>query len=204
MLLAGIAVNIALLVREPARERMAASPLFRALFRALFREMRPVLVERESLLALAVFSFSGVRVCAVRIERQLAPDFGVSPNEVAWVTGLASGLSSAVGSFAGGFVCDRMNRLSAYGLCGFFAAAATAYLGLASHTPAAYACGFLGYAVANGFGYAAFTSLLLDTASLRKHGVATTYFVLCASGSLATIYMTALDGQATGMAVSAG
>jgi MFS family permease len=153
-----------------------------------------VVVERETLLVLLFFLSPVCAFALTGLSVSLAPDFGAAPDEVAWVTGLASGLSSAAGSFAGGFVCDRMNRLSAYGICGFCAAASSAYLGFARLTPVAYAVGFLGYAVANGFGYAAFTALLLDTVSLRKHGIATTYSLMNASGSLATVYMTALDG----------
>jgi hypothetical protein len=61
-------------------------------------------------------------------------------------------------------------------------------------TPSTYAIGFLTYALANGFGYAALTALLLDLVSRRKYGVATAYAFLGASANLPSVYMTLLDG----------
>jgi MFS transporter, PAT family, beta-lactamase induction signal transducer AmpG len=188
--LVAISVTVVLLVREPARARLPARPLFAA----LARELRTLVSERETALGLLFFLSPACAFGASGLAASLGPDFRASAAEVAWVNGLAAGLCCTAGSFLGGYVSDRINRLTAYGVCGFLAAAPAVYMGLAPATPTSYAVGFLGYAVANGFGYAALTALLLDIASRRKYGVATVYSFLGASANLPVVYMTLLDG----------
>ena len=110
------------------------------------------------------------------------------------ISGVAGGLLSAFGSFAGGFIADRMNRMVAYAVAGFACAIFAFYLGFAPHTAFTYAAGYSGYSIAAGFSYAVFTALVLDVLGERKHAAGTGYSIMGASGNLPIVYMTALDG----------
>jgi predicted MFS family arabinose efflux permease len=112
------------------------------------------------------------------------------------VSGIGGGLCSALGSMMGGFVCDRMYRMSAYALAGLFSAVFSVWMALGPATSFTYAGGYLGYAVTAGFAYAAFTALVLEVLGKRQHAAGTSYSLLGASGNLPIVYMTWLDGVA--------
>jgi PAT family beta-lactamase induction signal transducer AmpG len=126
----------------------------------------------------------------------LGPDYHASDAEVAWVSGLAGGLLSAAGCMLGGFLCDRMKRTTAYALAGLLSAVFSLWMAVGRGTPFTYAAGYIGYALAAGFAYAAFTALELDVLGRRPHAAGTAYSLLGASGNLPISYMTWLDGVA--------
>lgn len=190
VLLIGLTVLVVFFVREPERVGSAPGPLFSA----VWGELKQLARERDAQLGVLFLASPICAFAASGLAVTLGPDFSADAAEVAWVTGIGSAICSVVGSLAGGFVCDRIDRRTAYGLCGVFAGAAATYVAFAVPTPVSYAVGFLTYALANGFGYAAFTSLLLDLSARRKAGVATAYAILGASASVAVTYMTLLDG----------
>jgi len=163
-------------------------------FRALGSDLWDVLRSRATLVGL-VFFVSPVGSSAVQnLISSVGPDYHASDAQVAFVSGLAGGLLSALGCVLGGFVCDRMNRMTAYALAGLLSAAFSAWMALGPATPATYAGGYIGYALAAGVAYAAFTALELDVLGKRTHAAGTAYSLLGASGDLPIVYMTWLDG----------
>src|SRR5205807_560018 len=70
--------------------------------------------------------FLGLLICflpigtgaASNLWSALAGDWHASAETVALVTGVLSGIVMAAGCFAGGYVCDRMDRKAAYALFG--------------------------------------------------------------------------------------
>src|SRR5258708_5460194 len=61
----------------------------------------------------------------------VADEWRASADTVALATGVASGLVSAGGCFLGGWLCDRMDRKTAYGLFGVLLAVCAAAMALA-------------------------------------------------------------------------
>ena len=104
-------------------------------------------------------------------------------------------LGHSLGSLIGGFVCDRMNRMSAYSLCGLLSGMAALGLAAGPRIPATYGLGYGAYALCTGFGFAVFTALVLDVLGKDRRAAATGYSVLICSGNLPTAYMTWVDGQ---------
>ncbi len=182
----------ALLVHELAPQRRALGPLFRD----LFRDLKDVLVSRRTWLGL-IFFLSPVGSAAVgNLVSGLGPDYHAPAIEVLWISGIAGGLLNALGSFIGGFVCDRMDRMLAYALSGGLAAVCALYLAFAPASAWTYGIGYSGYALAAGFAYAVFTALVLEVLGRRRHAAGTAYSLLVSSGNLPILYMTWLDGFA--------
>ncbi len=180
----------AFLIEESPAPRRAFAPLFSD----LFRDLRDVLRSKRTLLGL-VFFLSPVSSAAVgNLISGLGPDYRAPASEVMWISGIAGGLLSALGSFIGGVVCDRMNRMAAYALAGGLSAVFAAYLAFAPPTAWTYGLGYSGYALAAGFGYAVFTALVLEVLGHRRHAAGTAYSLLVASGNVPILYMTWLDG----------
>lgn len=180
----------AFLVREPALVRRGIGEQMKG----LFQDLREVFLSRRTWLGL-VFFLSPVGSAAIgNLISGVGPDYHSSGTEVLWVTGIAGGLLSAGGSFIGGMVADRMNRMVAYAVAGFLAAIFGVYLALGPATPFTFGAGYSGYAIAAGFAYAVYTALLLDVLGRREHGAASAYSLLNASGNVPIVYMTWLDG----------
>src|SRR5947209_11528931 len=116
----------ALLISEERSPRMAVIPLFRALGFFLWI-LRP---PRSTLIGL-VFFLSPVGSSAVaNLISSVGPDYHASDAQVAFVSGLAGGVLSALGCVVGGFICDRLNRMSAYALAGLLSAIFSAWMAL--------------------------------------------------------------------------
>jgi PAT family beta-lactamase induction signal transducer AmpG len=182
----------ALRVSEKARTHLP--PL--TLFRSMGHDVWDVLKTPATWVGLLFFLSPVGSAAVVNLISSLGPDYHASDNEVAWVSGFAFGLISAGGSMVGGCVCDRMKRTTAYALAGLFSAVFSLWLALGRATPFTYAGGYIGYALAAGFAYAAFTALELDVLGRRQHAAGTAYSLLGASGNLPITYMTWLDGAA--------
>ena len=180
----------ALTISEERVPRMAVLPLFRAMGRDVWEVLR----SPATLIGL-VFFLSPVGSSAVgQLISSVGPDYHASDAQVAWVSGLAGGLLSAFGCLLGGFLCDRMNRMTAYALAGLLSAIFSAWMALGPASPFTDAGGYTGYALASGIAYAAFTAVELEVLGTRRHAAGTAYSLLGASGNLPIVYMTWLDG----------
>jgi MFS family permease len=143
----------------------------------------------------------GARLIAGRLGRRHRPvgplsaaDWRASADTVALVTGILSGVVSAVGCVIGGWIADRIGRWWSYFGSGALMAAITIAMALAPRTPATYSAGVLLYALACGMCYAAFSALLLYV--IGRGAASTKYATLSSLGNLPTSYMTAFDGWA--------
>ncbi len=162
---------------------------------SLFRDLGQVLRTRRTWVGLLFFLSPVGSAAVVNLISGVGPDYHASGVEVMWISGVAGGLLTALGSLAGGFVADRMNRMLAYVLGGAFAAVFAVYLAFGGANPWTYGAGYSGYAIAAGFSYAVFTALVLEVLGDNRHAAGTAYSLLNASGNLPLVYMTWLDGQ---------
>ena len=146
--------------------------------------------------------FLGLLICflpigtgaASNLWSALAGDWHASAGTVALVTGVLSGMVMAAGCFAGGYLCDRMDRKAAYALFGALMAGCAVAMALAPRSETMYTAFTLIYAFINGLAYAGFSAVALEAIGL---GAAATKYNLFASLSNIPIgYMTAVDGWA--------
>ncbi len=133
----------------------------------------------------------------------MAIEYGADQHVVELVNGLGGGLAGALGSLAGGFLADRMNRRVAYALAGGLTALAAVAMLLAPMTPSTYAWGTLAYSFANGIAFATWAGMVLEVVG-HSAAVATKYALFVASSNLAISAVTKLDGWASGLRGGAG
>jgi MFS transporter, PAT family, beta-lactamase induction signal transducer AmpG len=126
----------------------------------------------------------------------MAPEYGASEDIVALVNGLWGGLVGAAGSFAGGWLADRMNRRLAYAASGLLIAACALAMMAGPLTPLTFAWGTLAYNFATGVAFAALAAFILELTG-PSVAAATKYTLFIAVANLANSYVTALDGWAS-------
>ncbi len=126
----------------------------------------------------------------------MAGDYQVSERVVELVNGLGMGITGALGSLAGGWMSDRMNRKLNYALMGGATGLCALAMAAAPMTPTTYVWGTLAYSFANGASFAAFAGMVLEMVN-EGAAVTTKYTLFVAASNLAISYVTALDGNAS-------
>jgi len=124
----------------------------------------------------------------------IAPEWHASANVVALVTGVLGGIISAVGCILGGWICDRMDRKSAYAAYGLLQALCAAAMAIAPRTPAMYVLFTVLYALILGLTYAGFSAFVLE--AMGTGAAATKYNVFASLSNTPIMYMTLIDGHA--------
>ena len=124
----------------------------------------------------------------------VAGDWRASANTVALVTGVLGGIVSAVGCIAGGWLCDRMDRKTAYAAYGVLQAACAVAMALAPRTEMTYIVFTTLYAFITGLTYAGFSAFVLEAMGLGA--AATKYSVFASLSNTPIWYMTLIDGWA--------
>ena len=114
---------------------------------------------------------------------------------VSFVNGYWSGLVTAAGSLAGGYLSDRMNRRHAYLLSGALTAICALGMMAAGLTPTVFAVGISVYVFVAGICYAAFSAMVLETIGTAGSTAATQYTLFTSAGNLAIAYVTAIDSR---------
>ena len=131
---------------------------------------------------------------AANIWSAIGKDWNTNADTVALITGVVSGLVSAVGCIAGVFIIDRWGNWVAYLGSGILCALVTFIMAILPMQPAVYIGGVLTYTFGIGLINAAFTSVILF--AIGKKHVATKYSLIASLGNLPVVYMTAFDGWA--------
>ena len=108
--------------------------------------------------------------------------------------GAVGGIVSAIGCLLGGWICDRMNRKTAYVLYGILQALCAVAMAMAPRTESAYVVFTTLYALITGLTYAGFTAFVLEAMGLGA--AATKYNVFASLSNTPIYYMTRIDGWA--------
>ncbi len=160
----------------------------------LTRDLWRVARSRRGFLALLICFLPIGTGAASNLWAAVAADWHASTNTVALVTGVFSGIVSAIGCLVGGYLCDRMDRKLAYALYGVLLAACAVAMALAPRTETMYVVFTMAYAVVNGFNYAAFSAVALE--AIGRGAAATKYSLFASLSNMPIGYMTAVDGWA--------
>lgn len=129
---------------------------------------------------------------ATNVWSSIADDWHVPTDTVVLVTGVLSGLASAIGCIIGGWVADKIGRWWAYFGAGTLMALVTLIMSLSPFTSFSYVNGVLWYALTVGIVNAAYSAVVLH--AIGTHLAATKYALLCSLGNIGPVCMTAFDG----------
>jgi PAT family beta-lactamase induction signal transducer AmpG len=182
----------AALVAVPTPARMLnATGIFSSLA-ATAKDLWQILRKRAGAVALIV-AMLPIGTAAINFA-PIAGEWRASANTVALVTGVLSGIICAAGCLMGGWVCDRMDRKTAYVWFGVFQAAAGIAMALLPRTQSMYILWTSAYGFTSGLTYAAFSAFVLET--IGKGAAATKYNAFASLSNVPIYYMTNLDGWA--------
>lgn len=122
----------------------------------------------------------------------VANDWHASADAVAAVNGVLGGVAAMVGCFIGGWICDKIDRKTAYVLFGLVIAAATVAMALAARTQDMFVVFVLLYALLSGVCYAGYAAVVFET--IGKGAAATKANVLSGISNVPLIYAGIFDG----------
>jgi MFS family permease len=123
------------------------------------------------------------------IAREWRVDVGLL-SQINWEVGVATGVAAVLG----GFVCDRMDRRTAYVLFGVLCGVIAAATALAPRTPEWFVFFVFAYSAALGLSYAAFSAATLE--AIGGGAAATKYTLFASVSNIPVALMPALDGWA--------
>jgi MFS family permease len=162
--------------------------------REVLRDLWAMARSRRGFLALLVCFLPIGTGAATNLWAAISADWNASANTVALVTGALGGIASAIGCLVGGYLCDRIDRKTAYWVFGLAQALCALAMAMSPRTEPMYATFVLLYWFITGLTYAAFSAVVLEAIGL---GAAATKYNLFASLSNTPIaYMTLVDGWA--------
>jgi PAT family beta-lactamase induction signal transducer AmpG len=130
---------------------------------------------------------------AAQLASGLSKEWRVNPDLLAGVNGL-SGLVVAAAALVGGYICDRIDRKSAYVLFGVLGGAICAAIAFMPRTPEWFVVLALAYSAALGMSYAAFSATTLE--AIGGGAAATKYTLFASISNIPVALMPALDGWA--------
>ena len=187
-------------VHEPARPHSALR--FVANLATVGRDLWTIARRRSGYLTVLLFLVPICSGAASNLWSAVADDWRASADTVALVNGALGGLVSMAGCLIGGPLFDRMDRRTGYWVSGLLQAAVAVGMALAPRSPAAFVVFTCAYAFTNGFIYAAFTAVALETIS--KGSAATSYNLLASCSNVPITYLTLVEGWAHGRWGSGG
>ena len=124
----------------------------------------------------------------------IAAEWHASADVVAFVTGAMSGVISALGCLAGGWLCDRIDRKTAYCAFGFLLVLTAVGMALGPRSSDQYIFWTSVYAFVVGLCYAAYCAVVLE--AIGNTAAATKFSFLSSVSNAPIMLMTFVDGYA--------
>ena len=159
---------------SPARPR-PSRPL--AAVKQVVRDLRAMLETRGGVLSaiLCVLPIGTGAAQGTLTQAKVAASWRAGADQVALTQGFVAGFITAIGCFAGGYLCQRIHPRTAYASIGLALAGIAVLMGVCPSTVRMYVLWSLVYAFAVGLAFAAFTALVLD--AMGRGSAATKYNV---------------------------
>jgi len=162
--------------------------------KAIGADLWELLKSRVGLLALMICLLPIGSGAAQNLWSPIADEWHASANVVAFVTGAMSGLISAAGCLVGGWLCDRMDRRTAYCLFGFALVFAAIGMALCPRTSNQFIFWTSAYAFVVGLCYAGYCAVVLE--AIGQTAAATKFSFLSGVSNSPIMVMTFIDGAA--------
>jgi PAT family beta-lactamase induction signal transducer AmpG len=163
-------------------------------FQNVLKDIWLILKSHSGLLVLILCFLPLGTGAASNLWAAVADDWKASADTVALITGVMGGLVSAAGCLVGGWICDRINRKTAYWLFGLLGAITAIGMALSPKTELMYVIWTSFYAFVVGLSYAGFTAVVLE--AIGAGAAATKYNIFAALSNTPIYYMIYINGQA--------
>ena len=183
---------LALTVAEPAV--IGRGEAFGAVLGRMGREFRHTFFKWSALPVLLMLCSPLGSGAALSLLPGLAPDYGVSINQVAWINGVAGGLLTALGALLVGFVKLPQDLRPVYAFAGLVNAGTLGILCLGHPRPATYYVASTLFMLTVGGCYALFTALALRLLGISGKSGSSRYAIALSLGNAPVFYMTLVDG----------
>lgn len=182
------------LLKVDGRVEAAGHLGVRANLRAIGGDLWDLLRSRIGILALLICLLPIGSGAAQNLWSPIADEWHASAEVVAFVTGAMSGVISAFGCLVGGWLCDRIDRRTAYCLFGFLLVATAIGMALCPRTSSQYIFWTSAYALVVGLCYAAYCAVVLE--AIGDTAAATKFSFLSSVSNAPIMLMTFVDGAA--------
>jgi MFS family permease len=160
----------------------------------LFKDIWSTLKTRLGVFAMVLCFLPLGTGAAGNLWAAVSSNWNASADTVAFVTGLMSGIITAVGCLVGGWICDRWDRQIAYVIFGLMQAVCCVAMAYSPHTEWMYIFWTSLYAFTLGMAYAGFSAFVFE--AIGKGAAATKYTVYASLSNVPIYYMTVIDGWA--------
>jgi MFS family permease len=180
------------LVGEPKRDRAPTN--YFVTLRDLVADVWSVAISRKGFLAILILFIPIGTGAAQNLWAAVAGDWRATADTVALVNGALGGVVATIACLLGGYLCDVMDRKSAYALFGVLGAVCAIAMGLAPRTQPMFIVFTLAYGFLVGVSYAAFSAVTLE--AIGRGAAATKYNLLASLSNIPIAYMTVIDGWA--------
>jgi MFS transporter, PAT family, beta-lactamase induction signal transducer AmpG len=187
----GCCAALAFIPEPPAAPR---APTIIGSMGEVLRDLWAVARSRRGFLALLICFLPIGTGAATNLWAAISADWHASANTVALVTGALGGIASAIGCLIGGYLCDRMDRKTAYWVFGLAQALCAVAMAMSPRTEPMYVAFVTLYWFITGLTYAAFSAVVLEAIGLGA--AATKYNVFASLSNTPIAYMTLVDGWA--------
>ncbi len=149
---------------------------------------------RVGLLAIVAMSLPISVAAMTNLWSAVAGDWHASADWVALVNGALGGVISMAGCIIGGWLCDKMDRRTAFNVFSLTVCVCAAGMAFAPRTQDMFIYFVCVYMFLTGFCYAAFGAVVLE--AIGKGAAATKYNLLASLANVPIIYLTKIDGWA--------
>lgn len=175
---------------EPKNDNIRS---FRDVFGQTLRDVAAVLFSKKGLTGIALCVSPVGTAAMTQYFSGIGADYAASDDRIAFVSGGASVVVTAIGALAGGYLCDRYNRRALYLLSGVLTATCGIAVAALPHTPLTYTYGATAYNLITGLCYSAFTATVLETIGEGGKAAGTQYALFVSAGNAAIAYVTLID-----------
>jgi MFS family permease len=194
MLAACAACSLALpLLHEPSTPDHVHESLV-AHARDIFVDLWGLVRSRTGALALAICFLPIGTASVANLWSVVAGDWHADAETVALVSGVLSGAISAVACLVGGWLCDRMDRRTAYCLFGALQVVVALAMAVSPRTPAWFVAWTSIFAFVGGLSFTAFSAVALEAIGLTA--AATKFSLIASLGNMPVSYVTFIEGHA--------
>jgi PAT family beta-lactamase induction signal transducer AmpG len=192
-LMVGLPGLVALTIREP--EVVGQGDGFGMVLRRIRSEFKDTFFQWKAVPVLLVLAAPFGSGAALGLLPSLAPDYGVSVDQVAWMNGLGGGLLTALGALLIGFLKMPGDLRPLYAWMGLINAATLGILLVGSPRPVTYFVSVTLYMISVGACYALFTAVVLKLLGFSGKSGGSRYAIALSIDNLPIFYMTIVDGM---------